>query len=188
MAKKRAAGDSSTPTGTHASEKITLAANALRHLPLTPKQPPKFRHLRRSPWSVPGSTAVGGRGDGYFESAIMAVCPILYGAIHFLAWKDQFPTTMEALLWRISSVVVTITCSGFLGVIVFWGIVDSDRDQSGCVSILIILILGVSGLIIPISHILASGFLIVESFRQLVFLNPAAYQLPSWSNYWPHFS
>jgi len=42
--------------------------------------------------------------------------------------------------------------------------------------------------LIPTAHVVSSGFLIVESFRQLFFLEPAAYQLPSWTNYWPHLS
>jgi len=40
----------------------------------------------------------------------------------------------------------------------------------------------------PMAHIVSSSFLIVESLRQLFFLEPAAYQLPSWTNYWPHLS
>ena len=116
----------------------------------------------------------------------MAVCPILYGAIHFLAWGDQVPTTLEALLWRMSSVVVT--CSGFLAVTVVWCLGKVDDDWPKLVFMPIFLILVLSGLITPIFHMLASGFLIAESFRQLFFLKPAAYQLPSWSNYWPHFS
>ena len=187
MAKKRAAGDSSTLTGTHRSEKIILAANALQHLPQTPKEPPQKNYFARSAsWLYPGSSGVGDETNWYYESAIMALCPIVYGAIHFLAWCHQFPTTLEALLWRVSSVVVT--CSGFVGVTVTWCIYRYGTSQAGFVLKLIVTILAFFVLIISISHMLASGFLIVESFRQLFFLDPATYQLPSWSNYWPHFS
>ena len=186
LAKKRAAGDSSTLTGTHASEKITLAANALQHLPQTPEQRPTFYQIKRSSLWIPGSMLVERDSDGYYAAVIMTVCPILYGVIHFVAWSDQFPTTLEALLWHISTVVVT--CSGFLGVIVVWCATKVDDGWPNFVVFLVLFILGLSGLIIPISHMLASGFLIAESFRQLFFLDPAAYQLPSWSNYWPHFS
>ena len=39
-----------------------------------------------------------------------------------------------------------------------------------------------------LAHILALGFLLAESFRQLFFLEDAAYQIPTWSNYWPHLA
>ena len=37
-------------------------------------------------------------------------------------------------------------------------------------------------------YIVNSGYLLFESFRQLLYLEPAAYVLPNWPNYWPHFS
>ena len=176
MASKRGAGDSSTLTGTHGSEKMILAANALQHLlPITPQQRSRFYPLRQYPWSAPGS--VDDNSNDVKELGIVAICPIVYGVIHFVAWGGQFPTTLEALLWHISSFVVT--CSGFAGVTVMLCIYRYPSLPT--------LILVPSLLIIPIFHMLASGFLIVESFRQLFFLDPATYRLPSWSNYWPHF-
>ena len=187
MAKqKKRAGDSSTPTGTHRSEKIILAANALQHLPQTPKKQPQIGvYGEWYSWAFPGSLRVG--DQGYYESVIIAVCPILYGAIHFLARGNQFPTTLEAHLWRVSAFVVTF--SGLVGITLGWFIYWHDDEGPGCFPPLFALILWwFSVFIIPIIHMLASGFLIVESFRQLFFLDSAAHQLPSWSNYWPHFS
>ena len=42
----------------------------------------------------------------------MAIRPILYGIIYFLAWKDHFPAPLERLLWRASS--FGITCPGLV--------------------------------------------------------------------------
>ncbi|KAI0707849.1 hypothetical protein C8Q76DRAFT_786591 [Earliella scabrosa] len=42
--------------------------------------------------------------------------------------------------------------------------------------------------IITIVYSVSSAYLIVESLRQLVALPPEAFVLPSWGNYWPHFS
>ena len=187
MAKKRAAGDSSTLVGTHGSEKIALVANALQHLHPTPRRPPAFSRLKPSRLSIPGEIEAEKQSSGWFyEGVIMAVCPILYGVIHFLAWGDRFPTTLEARLWHISSVVVT--CSGFVGVTLLWCADKVDDDWPKLVFTSILRIIASSVYITPILHMLASGFLITESFRQLFFLDPAAYQLPSWSNYLPHFS
>lgn len=189
MAKKREAGDSSTLTGTHESKKIILAANALQHLlTQTSEKPPEFSCHEEFPLSAPGYMAIRGSKRLSNEAAIMAICPILYGLVHFLAWGDQFPTTMERLLWRVSSFLVT--CSGFVGVTTLWFGTLFDWDQQGRDFVLVPVgcTLLFFAVVVPIAHMLASGFLIVESFRQLFFLDPAAYQLPSWSNYWPHFS
>jgi len=38
----------------------------------------------------------------------MAVA-VVFGAIHYIAWSFQFPSHMEQILWRISSIVLTCT-------------------------------------------------------------------------------
>ena len=183
MAQKREAGDSSMPTGPHISEKIVLAAGALQHLLPAPKPPPPFSKFH-SPnrMLLPGIFGAVTREGNLHFLITMAVSPILYGLVHFLAWSDQFPTSLERLLWRVSSFVVT--CSGlvevFLGMVLEWLEIRYENDNVLGIFILV--------LVVPLSHVLASGFLIVESVRQLPFLDDAAYQLPYWSNYWPHFS
>lgn len=37
-------------------------------------------------------------------------------------------------------------------------------------------------------YMLAAGYIIVESFRQVFYLSPEVFQQPSWSYYVPHFS
>jgi len=186
MARKRA----STLPGTHGSGKIVLAANALRHLQ-TPKRPPRsvsFKNNDHMP--IPGT--FGNKLTGSIwpwavsVSINTAISPIFYGLVHFLAWGGRFPTPLERVLWQVSSFVVT--CSGLVEVSVAWslnwltdrGIIHGSKIKTVIQSICFV--------IIPFAHILASGFLIVESFRQLPFLDSAAYGLPSWSNYWPHLS
>jgi ABC-type nitrate/sulfonate/bicarbonate transport system permease component len=116
----------------------------------------------------------------------MAVSPILYGLVHFLAWDDQFPTLQERLLWRVSSFVVTFSgLMGFAAAIFIGWSVEVFKFLKPAIEVLAALTLVV---MIPLVHVLASGFLIAESFRQLFFLDPAVYQLPSWSNYWPHLT
>ena len=190
MAQKRAAGDSSTLPGTDGSGKILLAADALQHLP-TPERPPRsfrFHYSTRTmhPETFPGQVHRGGRSAVLSGGMTVIISPILYGLVHFLAWDDRFPSPLERLLWQVSSLVVT--CSGIveISVLIFldW-LADKDRVSEDIVENLTGALCFV---IIPFAHILASGFLIVESFRQLSFLDSAAYQLPSWSNYWPHFS
>ena len=175
--------------GPHISEKIVLAAGALQHLLPTPEKLPYSRFLLFDHMLIPGT--ISNKLPNEFSSIMttMAISPILYGLIHFLAWSDQFPTPLERLLWRISS--LTVTCSGlvevFSGMSGTWsGGVFKGRHKTLTYTINMIgVFIFVST---PVAHVLASGFLLVESVRQLSFLEDAAYQLPSWSTYWPHFS
>ena len=114
----------------------------------------------------------------------MAISPMLYGMVHFLAWNEQFPTPLERLLWRVSSFV--ITCSGLIEVFLSFSGEWVEKRYGTIHSIDSVILFFV--FVVPLTHVLASGFLIVESVRQLLFLDDAAYQLPAWSNYWPHFS
>ena len=184
MAQTRAAGHPSTLTGPDGSEKIVLAAGALQHLLPTPERPPHTQFYSSGRMLAPGT------GDNKLPNAefsvftSIAIAPILYGLMHFLAWSDQFPTPLERLLWRVSSLVVT--CSGLVEVILgFFGGQWDGRYGTGNVISKGLLFFTT---IVPIAYVLASGFLIVESVRQLSFLDDAAFQLPAWSNYWPHFS
>jgi hypothetical protein len=186
MAQKMAAGDSSASTGTHSSKKIPLAANALQHLLPTPERPPYFSHPYEEHTFIPGSLGLGERVDYAYELIILAISPIVYGLVHFLAWGDQFPTTLERLLWRVSSFLVTFSGLVWVSTVVFLNTLAEKLELSA--SIHDVLLVSISVVMIPIVHVLASAFLIVESFRQLFFLDSAAYQLPSWTNYWPHFS
>jgi len=116
-----------------------------------------------------------------------AISPILYGLVHFLsAWGDRFPTPLERVLWHVSSFVVT--CSGLVDISVALFLAWLEKSDIISESKAGTLGRGICFVTIPFTHILASGFLVVESFRQLPFLDSAAYGLPSWSNYWPHLS
>ena len=185
VAKKQAEGDSSAPTGHHESAKIELAANALQGLLPDPERPPLFG-FTKSP--VDAGTMNNWSPHRAFLRAVTAVIPpMVYGSLHFLAWSDDFPTPLERRLWRVSSCVVT-----FSGVVVrslSWceGLVDFSKSNPA-LTLHVYLQLIVVGVLF--AHLFASIFLTIESIRQLFFLDPdpAVYLLPSWSNYWPHFS
>ena len=186
MATKRAAGDSSTPTGPQESAKILLAANALQGLLPNPERPPLngFKNPGRVlfPWNL-GNKAPN---EAFYAVITIIISPIPYGLVHFLAWNDKFPTPFERLLWRVSS--FAITCSGIVGILLLWTFVlFYNKRANSRISLDVPTAIMYTG-VIPVVHILASGFLMVESFRQLFFLDPAVYQLPSWSIYWPHLS
>ena len=186
MAREMAAGDSSMIAGTHGSEKILLAAYALQNLLPIPERPPplsSFNNRDRMLQLVPGANSIKSSDQDISIPITMAISPILYGLVHFLAWSGRFPTPLERLLWRVSSFVVT--CSGLVEIFVavFFACLETWSK-----TVVPVLVVPIMFLVVPLTYVLGSGFLIVESVRQLSFLDDAAYQLPSWSNYWPHLS
>ena len=188
MAQKRAEGVSSISIGSGGSEKIVLAAGALQHLLPTPARPPHSLVFCNSGRTL--VPAIGDYDDGVrnHDAALviaMATSPIVYGLAHFLAWSGQFPTPLEQLLWRVSCFVVT--CSGLVGIFAkaLSKLTNHRNEIVGFISVALIIFIII---MTPLAHVLASGFLIVESVRQLLFLDDTAYQLPTWSNYWPHLS
>ena len=192
MARVMAAGGSLAARNKNEQGKILLATNALRHLLPIPEAPPTGKIFHDNTWmSAPGSIKPGSLPKIRYPSISVAVSPILYGLVHFLGWGGRFPTPLERRLWRASSVVVTF--SGLLWVSLslltekYFDRFKTHSPRFIHVTLSIIYIILVP-LVIPLAYILASSFLIIESFRQLFFLELAAYQLASWSNYWPHFS
>jgi hypothetical protein len=186
LAQNRVVGDPSTLPGTHG--KIVLAAGALQHLLPNPERPPCSSGFNISGcMMVPGALTNQSFNDGKIVSLVIAILtsPMFYGIGHFLAWGDQFPTPLERLLWRVSSFAVTFSGLGvFLSATIDW---LDDRhiiSQSQCATLIAYMCL----IIVPVVHVFASAFLHLESVIQLFFLDPAAYRLPSWSNYWPHLS
>ena len=199
-ARRMAAGDSSMAIEGEPAKAVNALLRILR-MGKAPEEPPgrrryatDFEYLFGFIFhSAPGSLANNTRSDPVVEWTITAVSPILYGLIHLLAWSDHFPTPLERRIWRVSSVVVT--CSGLVGVLLLLVVQFLRRSSLPPDHPLHRLNHGLHRPVaylavyyLPVVHVLASGLLLVESFRQLFFLDPAAYQLPAWSNYWPHLS
>ena len=197
MEARRMASAEDFSTSTHRGKqwRVVLAASALRHNLSDSEEPPIFPFQNPSRLSIPGSYMASGPNirPGWRFIAI-AISPVVYGLIHLLGWSINFPTPWEGRLWRICSIAVL--CSGFA--FTFWVQTVMKlphpmkaRDSVIGVRVLIVFMLAflwaILIVLILLAYILASGFLLVESFRQLFFLNPAAYQLASWSVYWPHF-
>ena len=182
-AEKGETGGSGEPQGTQARAKIDLAANALRRLE-TPERPPnlpesRFRNTGQSKL-VPGNLNNKSENKTILVSLAAAISPMIFGPIHFLAWYDTFPTPTERLLWYVSSGVVT--CSGLVGLcLVFFVVMLDDLLSNRGINYLGNFVAAA----VPTIHMLASGFLIVESFRQLAYLDPPSYQVASWAKYWP---
>lgn len=115
-------------------------------------------------------------------NAIGGISPMVYGLLHLLAWNNAFPTQVELILWRTSTIAVIASCIpmllyGFIGpkISLTWFGIRIKLEH---------LFLG----LFFIMYVPTRLFMLVEAFRQLWYLPPNAYQVTSWSNYLPQFS
>lgn len=111
--------------------------------------------------------------------------PIVYGSLHFLGWDSQFPSATERILWRIATVGVA-SSGGAITVILVVFFSNFLKSKAPRFNTALIVIGALLFTIIVVFYMFSSGFLIVESTRQLWYLQPESYVVASWSYYFPH--
>ena len=115
-------------------------------------------------------------GIGY-ELAYFLCMPVVgsvFGGIHCIGWFFDFPSSAEAMLWRVSSATLTGIAFLFPMLIPFLGSL-TNRDFLFGVFTPILLVYVVSRL-----------FLLVEAFISLRHLTPGMLALVKWTSFIPH--
>jgi hypothetical protein len=103
-----------------------------------------------------------------------AAVGIIFGSIHCTAWRFQFPSYIEQLLWRISAVFVT---GGPLLMALFIALGVWNETLSAIAFILVLIL-----------YIVARLALLVLSFMTLRSLPPGAFRAADWARFIPHFA
>ena len=120
-----------------------------------------------------------GDGDRAFLVGFFFCMPVVggvFGGIHCVGWFFDFPSSAEAMLWRVSSAVLTgiALLTPIIGF--FLAILSTVREYFGlALSAIIILVYVVSRLL-----------LIVEAFISLRHLTPGMLALVKWTSFIPH--
>ena len=111
--------------------------------------------------------------------AILICMPVvgsLFGGIHCVGWFFNFPSSAEAMLWRVSSAVLTVVA--FLSPVIFalLAYLSDIQEYFGiAVSAIVILVYVGSRLV-----------LVVEAFVSLRHLTPGMLALVKWTSFIPH--
>ncbi|OTA54005.1 hypothetical protein K449DRAFT_203856 [Hypoxylon sp. EC38] len=106
---------------------------------------------------------------------------MVFGTIHCAAWNSDFPTPIEQMLWRISSIFTAILLPiYYVSALVYTKIGYFPRSR-----ILDLVARAMASIIIPVPYCLARLYLMVEVFRSLCFLPPSGF-LTTWSSEIPH--
>ena len=123
-------------------------------------------------------------GNPTYNQAIAAdiitlMVGIIFGAIHCIAWSFEFPSYMELVLWRISSVGIIATPAYFL-VSYSFAVV---YDLPDWVTVVIII---PTVTFMPLLYIVARAATVALAFTSLRALPSAAYETVHWTTFIPH--
>ena len=111
-----------------------------------------------------------------FFICILPVVGGVFGGIHCVGWFFDFPSSAEAMLWRVSSAVLTVVA--FLSPIIIYFLAKLHDDQE---------YFGVAvGTIIVLVYVVSRLLLVVEAFMSLRHLTPGMLALVKWTSFLPH--
>lgn len=106
----------------------------------------------------------------------LTLAGILYGGLHALGWNAPFPTALQRILWRVSSVSLMVSTPVGTLVMFYWAKGGQSHWILGWISFFILIL-----------YIFARVYLVVECFITLPYLPDSAFQVPVWSQYFLHF-
>ena len=105
---------------------------------------------------------------------------VFFGAIHCIAWSFSFPTYIELLIWRISSIIITAV-PVYIPLIFFLGAWLENMDFDKFATVLFLALL--SG---GIPYIAARAITLVLAFTSLRELPSGAFDTVHWTTFIPH--
>jgi hypothetical protein len=140
---------------------------ALRMLVLPISYTPSVRNPPRS--RIPNDFVIGGDDSQAPYALGMTLGGVVFGAVHVAAWRFSFPTAIEQKLWRISSILMT--CLLPIALLPYILIRSSLTYRLAARRVTF----QAWGLVFGFFYIVVRIFLLVETFRTLVYLPPNAF-------------
>jgi hypothetical protein len=122
------------------------------------------------------------------EGEIASVCcvpvvGVVFGGIHCIGWFFDFPSSVEAMLWRVSSAVLTGIAFLFPIILAFVGLFFLEIFSGlGHRRQFIIVIFSIILQVYVVSRLI----LLVEAFISLRHLTPGMLALVKWTSFIPH--
>ena len=118
--------------------------------------------------------------DATIADMIVLVVGVCFGAIHCIAWVFSFPTHMELLMWRISSVAITAVpiYIPLMLLLAVW----LDSMNFGYTTIAVLTSILPAGIL----YIIARAVTLVLAFTSLRDLPQGAYETVYWTTFIPH--
>jgi hypothetical protein len=137
------------------------------------------------------------RRKPFLVMSLILICTI-YGGIHLTTWHFDFPSDIEKLLWKISSIVVVssgVLAPGLLlwsELICHYGVLKGTyltlnplaRETSNLP--IVVRVVGVLAIVTSPVIIAARLFVVAESFIRLRDVPAGVYATSQWTQYVPH--
>jgi hypothetical protein len=146
--------------------------------------------VTRSSSNWPTEDLLRGTG-GLVMGMVLWFASMAYGGVHIAAWNDYFPSTVEAWMWRSSSIYITFSGGLWLTINLlahlskpinaYW-----DRALALQAHWTSYLVLGTLCSICGLAYAFARIFLVVEAFISIRELPLGAYATPNWTQVIPH--
>jgi hypothetical protein len=105
------------------------------------------------------------------------IVAMVFGGIHCIAWSFSFPTRIEQILWRVSSIATVSTPFLILVLALVFDLLDLGVPE---IFTLFLLILS------PLIYVLSRLVLLILSFISLRSLPPSAFYTVRWTTFIPH--
>ena len=118
------------------------------------------------------------------DSIVLGV-GVCFGAIHCIAWRFSFPTHIELLMWRISSIAITAV-PVYIPLILVFGLAFGWLVGAQMSEKLVLIVFCFGPLVGVILYILARAVTLVLAFTSLRDLPPGAYETVHWTTFIPH--
>ena len=139
---------------------------------------------------VPTFYTTGNDGDG-ISSILLPIVGVVFGGIHCVGWFFNFPSSREAMLWRVSSAVLTVIAFLLPIFLAFMGlfehlISDSHWNRNPLRFFIIKIIICTIILLVVQVYVVSRLILLVEAFISLRHLTPGMLALVKWSSFIPH--
>ncbi|CAI7575857.1 unnamed protein product [Penicillium glandicola] len=123
------------------------------------------------------------RGDAMSLACLLAL--VLFGAAHCIAWNFEFPTALERLLWRLSSVLTAVTMPFAYLIALISEPIHTKSSKIESEPGILEVVEGTLITLMIVVFILARLFITVEVFRSLAFLPSGAF-IGTWTANIPH--
>jgi hypothetical protein len=121
---------------------------------------------------------------GYFSFLCtgLVIGATIFGALHCLAWEFQFPTQLDAGLWRVSAITCTISLPAYHACFLRWAFFEGNRGglRGRLETLYGVLARGLMASLM-LAYVFAHFCLLVLVFRSLFYLPPEGF-LSTWSS------
>ena len=126
---------------------------------------------------VPTFYSTSRDGDEVTYILFMSVVGGVFGGIHCAGWFFHFPSSYEAMLWRVSSAILTGVA--FLLPLLFYFILETSSD-------IVRWVVYITAVLSFIAYVVSRLILLVEAFISLRHLTPGMLTLVKWTSILPH--